>query len=179
MKLKTPTRDTEGTPYFLKVGALLGLVLYLGALLAATAVVHRFATRSSLRQALFTYRVNSDAFGSFAPFSIIPTVLGIALGLWWNGLDRAYRSLQPYVAMAKSPIEISRGAGVSYQSSHWLLASFRAAKNRHWLLSLVTVGTFLAQACKFSQCILILFLIIKCSSHYLNVCTFRTEYRHC
>jgi hypothetical protein len=131
--------------------------LYLGALLAATAVVHRFATKSSLRQALFTYRVKTDAFGSFAPFSIIPTVLGIAVGLWWNGLDRAFRSLQPYVSMSKSPVKIDRGAGVSYQSSHWLLASFRAAKNRHWLLSLVTFGTFLAQACKFGR------LISQCS----------------
>ena len=52
--------------------------------------------------------------------------------------------------MSKAPVDLARGAGVSYQSTHWLLASFRAAKNKHFLLSLVTFGTFLAQARKFS-----------------------------
>lgn len=144
-------KDSDRSPTFLKIWTLLGLLLYLVALLAALGVVHRFATKSSLRQALFTYRVNSDAFGSFAPFSIIPTALGIGLGLWWNGMDRSFRSLQPYLAMSKTPIKVAQGAGVSYQSSQWLLASSRAAKNSHWLLALVTLGTFLAQACKSSS----------------------------
>jgi hypothetical protein len=82
---KTAVKTAQKSPFFLKLWALLGLLIYLILLLAALVVVHQFATKSSLRQALFTYRVNSKTFGSFAPFSIIPTTLGIAVGLWWNG----------------------------------------------------------------------------------------------
>jgi hypothetical protein len=145
---KTAGKDPDRVPFSLKIGTLLGLLFYLAALLAALGVIHHFATKSSLQQALFTYRVNSEAFGSFAPFSIIPTLLGIGVGLWWNALDKSFRTLQPYLAMSRAPVKMARGAGVSYQSSHCLLASGRAVKNKHWLLSLVTLGTFLAQACK-------------------------------
>lgn len=44
---------------------------------------------------------------------------------------------------------MAHGAAVSYQSSYWLWASAKAAKNKHWLLSLVTFGTVVAQACKY------------------------------
>jgi hypothetical protein len=138
------------SPFWVKIRVLLGLVLFIALLIMAITVVHRFASGSDLKKGFFTYRLDINALGrlgSFTPFSIIPTTLAVLLGLWWNALDATFRSLQPYVSMSQAPREISRGAYVSYQSSYWLWATGKAAKNRHWLLSLVTLGTFLAQAC--------------------------------
>ncbi|PVI08697.1 hypothetical protein DM02DRAFT_9443 [Periconia macrospinosa] len=50
------------------------------------------------------------------------------------------------ISMSKSPQEIRQGAATSYQSCYWLWASGKTLKNRHWLLSLVTFGTFVSQA---------------------------------
>jgi hypothetical protein len=124
---------------------------YLVALIVAIAVVYKLASKSDLHRGLFTFKINLDSFGhlgSFTPFSIIPTSLAIILGLWWDSLDRAFRRVQPYASMSKSPVQFSRGAGVTYQSSYWLWATGKAAKNKHWLLAFVTLGSFLAQACK-------------------------------
>jgi len=130
------------------------LALYIAALIIAVAVVYTFSNRSALEGGLFTYRIDLNALGhlgTFTPFSIIPTTLAVLLGLWWNGLDSTFRTIQPYITMSKSPTQIPRGAYVSYQSSYWLWATGKASKNRHWLLALVTLGTFVAQACKSSQ----------------------------
>lgn len=133
-----------------KIRFLVGLVFYVALLVMAISVVHRFANDSSLRKGFFTYRWDFTAFGhlgSFTPFSIVPTTLAVILGIWWSALDFTFRCLQPYVSMSSAPRDISRGANVSYMSSYWLWATGKAAKNRHWLLSLVTFGTFIAQAC--------------------------------
>ncbi|KAF3037636.1 hypothetical protein E8E12_004832 [Didymella heteroderae] len=45
----------------------------------------------------------------------------------------------------------SHGIGLSYASSFWLWASAKAAKNRHWLLSLITLTTFMMQALTISM----------------------------
>ncbi|KAJ4294300.1 hypothetical protein N0V90_007990 [Kalmusia sp. IMI 367209] len=146
---RMPGLAQKEAPVWVKIRLLLGLVLYIATLVMAIAVVHRFASDSDLKKGFFTYQLNINALGrlgSFTPFSIIPTTLAVLLGLWWNSLDTTFRSLQPYVSMSQAPREIHRGAFVSYQSSYWLWATGKAAKNRHWLLSLVTFGTFLAQA---------------------------------
>ncbi|KAF1960031.1 hypothetical protein CC80DRAFT_590362 [Byssothecium circinans] len=140
------SKDPSPVPLILRFWTLSGLFVYIAALLITIAVLHKFANENFLHQALFTYRVRLNAIGVFVPFSIIPTAFGIVLGLWWNGLDKAMRTLQPLVSMSKSPTEMRHGAAVSYQSSHWLWAAVKAAKNKHWLLSLVTFGTFAAQA---------------------------------
>lgn len=149
--LRVPTLAEKESPFWVKRRALLFLVLFIALLIMAITVVHRFASGSDLKIGFFTYHLDINALGhlgSFTPFSIIPTTLAVLLGLWWNVLDVTFRSLQPYVSMTQAPREISRGAYVSYQSSYWLWASGKAAKNRDWLLSLVTLGTFMAQACK-------------------------------
>ncbi|KAL5393093.1 hypothetical protein PMIN06_001716 [Paraphaeosphaeria minitans] len=146
---RIPTLAEKESPLWVKIRALLGLIIFIGLLIMAITVVHRFASDSDLKKGFFTYHLNINALGhlgSFTPFSIIPTTLAVLLGLWWNALDVTFRSLQPYVAMSQAPREISRGAYISYQSTYWLWATGKAAKNKHWLLSLVTLGTFLAQA---------------------------------
>jgi hypothetical protein len=87
--------------------------------------------------------------GSFAPFSILPTLFAVALGLWWDGIDKNFRILQPFVSMSRAPTKGSKGIYLSYQSSYWLWACAKAASNKHWLLTITTLGTFLSQARKF------------------------------
>ena len=151
-KARIPTLAGKETPAWIKIRFLLGLLFYIALLIMAILVVHRFANESDLKKGFFTYHVNINALGrlgSFTPFSIVPTTLAVLFGLWWNALDVTFRVLQPYVSMSQGPKEIYRGAYVSYQSSYWLWATGKAAKNRHWLLSLVTFGTFCAQACTY------------------------------
>lgn len=159
---------------------LAGLAAFLAVLLIAVAVLKKFANKADLDQAVFTYQIDLDKLGhlgKFAPFSLIPTILGITLGLWWNELDRSLKYLQPYVSMSRSPTEISRGAGVTYESSHWLWAAIKAAKNKHWLLSLVTLGTLLAQTGKAYNPRAVIFDLLSPPSYHLNVCTIRARHR--
>ncbi|KAJ4333904.1 hypothetical protein N0V87_007274 [Didymella glomerata] len=102
----------------------------------------------------FIYRANIEMFrhdASFSPFAVIPTFLAVGVTLWWDSIDQACRALQPYLAISHDAETPSRGIGLSYASSFWLWASAKAAKNRHWLLSLVTLTTFMMQALTISM----------------------------
>ncbi|KAL1641395.1 hypothetical protein SLS58_006096 [Diplodia intermedia] len=46
--------------------------------------------------------------------------------------------------MAGGPTRLRSGANLSYQSSYWIAAAIKAARNRHWVLFLVTLGTSLS-----------------------------------
>lgn len=136
----------------LRLRNLFGLLAYVLALLIATAILFKFAGTSALRQTFFIYRANIEMFGhdaSFSPFAIIPTFLAVGVTLWWDSIDQACRALQPYLAISYDTETPSRGIGLSYASSFWLWASAKAAKNRHWLLSLITLTTFMMQARKY------------------------------
>jgi membrane-bound lytic murein transglycosylase MltF len=65
--------------------------------------------------------------------------------MWWDAIDKALRTVQPFLSMSKVTTDVRLGAALSYQSSYWLQASIRAATNKHWLLALVTLGTTLSQ----------------------------------
>lgn len=133
---------------------LAALLLFLASLAIAIGVLYHFSKTSQLYQTFFVYEKSIEVSGSkiptIAPFSIIPTLVGVGLGLWWGALDERFRHLQPYTSMSRGPTPFSRGAGVSYQSSRWIMAAGKAAVNKHWLLCLVTLGTFLSQICKAS-----------------------------
>jgi hypothetical protein len=145
-----PVNTSKRVPFMFKLRTLASILAYLVALLVTIVVLHQYASDNFFHHSLFTYRVRYGATGIFAPFSIIPTLFGVILGLSWNSLDRYFRALQPYFAMSsKSPTKIADGAANNYTSSYWLWASIKAAKHRHWLLSLVTFSTFATQACGF------------------------------
>ncbi len=130
----------------LRVRNLVGLLLYTTALLVAAAVLLAFAQGSNLRQRFFTYRADVNIFGdtaSISPFSIIPTLLSVVLSLWWGSIDNACRALQPFLNMSSAARKPSEGAGLTYVSTFWLWASYKAAKHRNWLLSLITMATFM------------------------------------
>jgi hypothetical protein len=142
---------SNGKIKILRIRTLIGLAVYLMLIVSTISVLYSYAQRSDLHQALFTYRANLKvlgSLGSFSPFAIIPTLFAVVVTLWWDTIDSTCRSLQPFLAMSHEPRRISAGVGLSYTSSFWIWTSIKAAKNRHWLLSLVTLGTILVQARK-------------------------------
>ena len=146
-KSSTPTRSV---PHILRLRTLVTLSVTLLGLIIIIIVLSRFANASGLSQNAFLYQTSLTVLGHasyFTPFSIVPTLIAVGIGLWWNALDGALRILQPYISMTRQPSSCNRGIGVSYHSSYWIWASWKSAKNGHWLLSLVTLGSLLAQLC--------------------------------
>ncbi|KAJ5751747.1 hypothetical protein N7520_008664 [Penicillium odoratum] len=141
-------QSRNGTPMLLRLPALLGLVVVLSAVIAGIIVLYHFAESVGLYEKAFVYQVQvslfSNGVASVAPFSMIPTLIATGIGLWWGAIDDNFRRLTPYLEMSRENPQLSRGAGLSYQSSFWLWASMKAALNRHWLLSLLTFGSSLS-----------------------------------
>jgi len=163
--MNRPSNSTW-VPIELKCRTLFGLLLFLVILIITTMILYRLANQSSLHQSLFTYHANwhfLGHLGSFTPFSIIPTLIAVALSLWWEDIDRSLRSLQPFVSMSKALTTSHKGIGLSYQSSYWLYAFAKSALNRHWLLALTTLGTFLSQTCMIS---LFLYPVKNLTQHF-------------
>ena len=107
---------------------------------------------SSLYQTIFVYQKNFSIGGGIiadiAPYSIIPTLLAIIIKLWWGALESTFKRLQPFIAMTRRPTKASEGITLSYVDTFMLWASWKAKKNRHWLLALITLGAFLTEVCK-------------------------------
>ncbi|KAF3386640.1 hypothetical protein F1880_000487 [Penicillium rolfsii] len=142
------TQSKNGTPGVLRLPALIALIVVLIAVVVGVCVLWHFAVSVGLYEKAFVYHVNisflSNSISSMAPVSMIPTLIATIIGLWWGAIDDTFRRLQPFLAMADGDPPISRGAGLSYQSSFWLWACFKAAMNRQWLLSLLTLGSTLS-----------------------------------
>jgi hypothetical protein len=118
-------------------------------LAAALLALQNLAKREKLSNSAFVYELDLDVFkATVSPFSLLGTFIAVGLALWWDVMEKNMRLLQPYLSMAKQPRVVKRGTGLSYQSSYWVGAAVKAASNRDWLLSLVTVGTTLSQVCK-------------------------------
>lgn len=132
--------------------ATLALLLILIVVLVAVLILYNFSERSLLYDKIFTYHTNISVFSteapSIAPFSIIPTFIAVVVAAWWAAMDSVFRKLQPYLLMAKGPVPLSRGPGLSYESSSWLYAATKSAFNGHWLLFLLTFGTCLCSVCE-------------------------------
>ncbi|KAG9244511.1 hypothetical protein BJ878DRAFT_550247 [Calycina marina] len=89
------------------------------------------------------YRGNESLL-DFAPYSIITTLAAVVLMLWWDEMDQKLRQLQPYISMAKKDTLVSKGPKLSYMSMPLLWVSWKAARNRHFLLAIVGLGTFIS-----------------------------------
>ena len=146
-------QSENGTPKLLRLSALIGLVLSLVAVVVGLAVLYHYAEGSDLYGKAFVYQFDlsflSSSVSNIAPFSMIPTVIAVGLGLWWSAIDDNFRRLQPYLGMTTNNPPIRSGVDLSYQSSYWLWAAGKAAFNKHWLLFLVTLGSSLSPVCKF------------------------------
>ncbi|PZC93347.1 DUF3433 domain containing protein, partial [Pyrenophora tritici-repentis] len=147
-KTRSPSDDATPILPVLRLRNLALLSLYALCLLVGITVLHRYAQKSELYQDFFTYRANVKVLGrvnTISPFAIIPTLLAIIIALWWESVDTTCRMVQPYISMQHGAKRPSQGIALSYASSFWLFASFKALQNRNWLLSLITATTFLLQ----------------------------------
>ncbi|KAE8151048.1 hypothetical protein BDV25DRAFT_153274 [Aspergillus avenaceus] len=133
------------TPGVLRLPSLLGLILCLVAVLVGVVVLYHFARTSKLYEQAFIYQASITIFdkrvSTIGPFSIIPTVIAVGIGLWWGLIDSNFCRLQPFLAMAKRHRPLSQSVYISYQSSYWMWATIKTAMNRHWMLFWVTLGT--------------------------------------
>lgn len=114
------------------------------------------AQQAALYQTIFVYQKTFSIGGSvtadLAPYSVLPTLLAVIVKLWWGALDCTFRRLQPYVSMARRPTKAPEGLTLSYIDSVMLWASWKAFKNSHWLLALITMGAFFTEVCKYMCC---------------------------
>lgn len=142
---------TNWTPLVLRLQTLTALGLYLVTLLITVLVLYHFAQKSSLYRSAFVYEAKIPVFGvhTLTPFSLLPSLLAVVVGLWWGSVDVAFRRLQPYLSMAEAPQPLEHGARLSYQSSYWVWAAFKAASKKHWFLLLVSAGTSLSPVRKY------------------------------
>ncbi|KAI9929420.1 hypothetical protein MW887_000890 [Aspergillus wentii] len=143
-----PKQKINNTPLILRLPLLLTLIICLIAVVVGIAVLYHYARDSNLYHKAFVYQASVTIFHkslpTVAPFSMIPTIIAVGIGLWWSALDDSFRRLQPFIAMAKGRPSLSEGVGLSYQSSYWIWGPAKAAMNTHWLLFLVTSGTALS-----------------------------------
>lgn len=142
-------------PVVFSIFALLALVVLLLLILATIATLYGYSRKQSLHQAAFVFaldvKVNGKSYGQVNPASIITTLLGVCVSLWWGSLDSTLRELQPFLALASEPVRGWKGISVSYVSSYLLWASQRAARRGHWVLSSVCTGAFFTQICQYQS----------------------------
>src|SRR5271170_484511 len=118
-----------------------GLILLLLALIICIGILFAFSRGPGLYESAFVYQLNVSIFKSpvatLAPYSIVPTLVAVAVSLWWGSLEETFRRLQPFVTMTKESTAISCGATLSYASSYLLWAAAKAIRKSHWVLALV------------------------------------------
>lgn len=150
-KLNT-TQSENGTPMLLRLPALLGLSLSLVLVVVGVSVLYHYADSAVLYGKAFVYQIQLSVFNSgmssVAPFSMIPTIIAVGIGLWWSAIDDNFRRLQPFLSMARGSPPFQKGVDLSYQTCYWFWAAGKAASNKHWLLLIVTLGTTLSPVCK-------------------------------
>jgi hypothetical protein len=173
-------QSKNGTPGLLRLPALIGMVVVLVAMVVGVGVLYHYAQASDLFQKAFVYQLDvsffSGSMSSIAPFSMIPTIIAVGIGLWWSAIDENFRRLQPYLSMAKHDPPYRQGVDLSYQTSYWFWAATKAAFNKQWLLFLVTLGSTLSPICTFSSIIVLVFKLLTSCRHDRYVCTFRSRH---
>jgi hypothetical protein len=146
------TQSENGTPMLLRLPALLGLSLSLALVVVGVSVLYHYAESAVLYGKAFVYQIQLSVFNSgmssVAPFSMIPTVIAVGIGLWWSAIDDNFRRLQPFLSMTRGDPQFRKGVDLSYQTCYWFWAAGKAASNKHWLLLLVTLGSTLSPVCK-------------------------------
>ena len=146
------SHNLQWIPFYLKGSWLVFLLAFIASFLLAVAILYWYALDYGLYKSSLLYHrailVGSTTIATFAPYSILPTLLAVTVGLWWGAIESEFRLLQPFLAMAKTRTQNKDGSSLSYRSSYLLWASFKALQRRHWLLSLVSCGAFFSQICK-------------------------------
>lgn len=128
---------------------LIVLIIMLTIVMTAILTLYIYSRDHRLYQKAFVYTISVSVtgvdLGEVNPASIITTLVAVIIGLWWGSLDTNLRRAQPFLALAKGPVNGFKGVSISYRSSYLLWASARAGRRKHWLLFLLCTGTFLSQ----------------------------------
>jgi len=133
------------------------LVCLLLAALIVIAYLYWYSDAIGLHQTAFVYAFDVSVggldLGDVNPASLVTTLVAVSIGLWWGSLDTTLRRIQPYLALAKTPVTKSgsEAVSISYGSSYLLWATWRAVRRSHWVLALVCTGAFLSEIRK-SNC---------------------------
>jgi len=147
-KLETSSR----LPTVLHLVPILCLFISMLVIAVAISVLLGFSETNDLYQTAFVYQIDFQVAGmqldAINPAAILTTFLAGCIALWWGAVDNSIRKLQPFLALAKTPVTTTEGAGLSYETSYLLWAAARAIKRRHWVLALVSCGAFYAEICK-------------------------------
>lgn len=145
------TSKDKCQPLVIQLRMLFFLGCFLVMVLVAVLVMNTFSARSRLSQSAFIYEADISKLGlnfsTFAPISIAPTVVSILVGLWWDQLDTTFRILQPFISLSTGPAPMPRGAGLTYRSKTWIGAAIKAARNKHFILFIIALGSVLCQIC--------------------------------
>lgn len=153
-KPSTRLGPSQYVPRILSIRLVSVLCSFIAAILIAIAVLYWYSLDHGLHQKVFVYqtriKIADNTLGTLAPYSVIPTLIAVAISLWWGAIESLFRTVQPYITMAKGTTSAHRGTGVSYQSSYLFWAAFRALHRKHWLLTLICLGTFATQICKYA-----------------------------
>ncbi|KIW10142.1 hypothetical protein PV08_11103 [Exophiala spinifera] len=146
---KSPVKRDENLPFPLRLYAGLLLLLFLALVFAAILTLFTLAQTVGLYESAFTYEtdlVPSDSsLFTFAPYSIVPTLLAVIIGLWWDGLDDTFRRLQPFVTMSRKALPVSPIIGLSYMPTYSVVSVIKALRNRHEYVALVSTAAILVQ----------------------------------
>ena len=125
------------------------LLVSLFAIILAAAISYSLYSDSGISQSLVSseFNLNRDdkLLIDWAPYSIVPTLLAVALMLWWDAMDQKLRQLQPFVSMTKQATSLENGAKLSYAATPILWIIGKAARNQHLLVSVVAFGVLLSQ----------------------------------
>lgn len=146
-------KDKEWRPRIIRGWALILLVTTLAAILLALVVLYSTSRDSGISQNPLTsnYADNNDnsSLTATAPYSIIPCLFAVGIRIWWGPIDQNFRTLQPYISMAKVETPNSQGTSLSYVILPSLWAFGKAVSNRHFFLALVISGTLFSETCSY------------------------------
>jgi hypothetical protein len=140
-------------PTTLRIPSLISLAAYLIILVIGISILYDYATGNRIYQHFFVNQVElgeiAGHIATLTPFSIVPTLLAVLLGMWWDGIQQKFCQLQPFVGMTRPKgTQWKDGPGMHYSTTNWIKSSLRAIRNRHWLLAFVIIGNILCQICE-------------------------------
>lgn len=148
--------NQDWRPFTLKKRSGSMLVLFLVCVMVALVAVFVVSLSRPLYQAAFVYESDLNlgkvTVTKLAPYSIIPTLIAVALKLWWGTIDNTHRRLAPFITMAKQPApQVSDAATTSFVETAVAFVTIKALKKKYWLLALVTFGSLMSEVLQISM----------------------------
>ncbi|THX43800.1 hypothetical protein D6D10_00823 [Aureobasidium pullulans] len=141
--------NSDPRPVMIRIWMGTLLLAILAALIAVLAVLYNLSRTGRLSQALLVDQLNIDVLElstTLTPYSIIPTLIAVAVKLWFRASAETFKRLQPFVSIADSPSSTSDSVSAEYANTPIALVSIKALKHSHWILALIGAGAFVTEA---------------------------------